>query len=100
MNNNPISSNELLNRIRQKVNRLVKEKKDTELLTRLKLNKDDPWEQYYILDSDWWMSAIKTYRPKSFADLQLFLWFIDINIEEDYCAHWNITCKEAYSKYI
>ena len=51
INHNPISSNQILNRMRHRINLLLQQKKDTELLTSLKLNKDEPWEQYYILDS-------------------------------------------------
>lgn len=60
------------------------------MLTKLRLTKDEPWEHYFILDSDWWVQAIKNYKPKSIGDRDLLLWFINTNIEEDYCAHWRI----------
>lgn len=69
-------------------------------MTKLRLTKDEPWEHYFILDSDWWVQAIKNYKPKSIGDRDLLLWFINTNIEEDYCAHWRIECVDAYNKYL
>ena len=51
------------------------------MLTKLKLFKDEPWEHYFILDSDWWVQALKSYKPKSLGDRDLFFWFVNTNIE-------------------
>lgn len=66
------------------------------MLVKLKLTKDEPWEHYFILDAEWWSHGLKKYRPKSFADRDLFFWFINKNVELDYVAHWKISCIEAY----
>jgi len=87
-------------RLRQKVNRLIREKKEKDLLTKLKLTKDEPWEHYFILDSEWWTSALSKYQPKSLGDKILFIWFINNNIEEDLIAHWKINCIQAYNRYL
>ena len=87
-------------KLRQKINWLIREKKEKDLLTKLKLVKDEPWEHYFILDSEWWTTALRKYQPKSRGDEMLFIWFINLNIEEDFCANWKIGCIQAYNRYL
>ena len=43
---------------------------------------------------------MRSYRPLSLGDRDLFFWFIDTNVEEDYVSHWKISCIDAYNRYL
>lgn len=53
-----------------------------------------------MLDAEWWEIALKKYKPKTVDERDLLLWFINTNIEEDCCPHWNIPCLDAFAKYL
>jgi hypothetical protein len=97
--NNRISSS-LVMPLRRKINGVLLEKKEKELVMKLKLNKEEPWEHYALLDSEWWTTALQKYSPTSTGDELLFLWFIRKNITADYSANWRISCIQAYQRYL
>lgn len=52
--------------------------------------RDAPWDYYHMLDADWWLSALKSFSPKSISELNEFIIWIGLNIEEELISNWKI----------
>ena len=68
--------------IQIKINEYLVQKKETELKMRLYKSdmKDAPWDYFSLLDAEWWMKGLQSYKVQNKHDFDTLFTWIWLNI--------------------